>query len=428
MLIVYFKQAWHTIRQNKLFSAVYIGGTALALSFTMLYGMIFYVKLAPFYPEYERNRTAYIETAVLTSKDSYDNWHQANLSLNFVRTWFYNLKMADKVSAQYNEYSGGKTKDVDGQNISVALKLTDPTFFEIYRLDFTDGKPFSRADFDSGVKVAVISSALAKKVFGADAANAVGKTLSVNFIDYRIVGVFSPGSAIHKKSYGEVIIPYTAVSDSNKDREVLGNYELVITTDNIDALKAEVQEIQRRYNSTHADEDLHLFDQPDLHVVSNLKGGPTKMGFDIWDMVLGILPALLGLLLIPAMNLSGMIAGRMEMRQPELGLRKSFGATRIQLLNQILCENLLLTLIGGFIALVITWGFIAGMADWIFGSMLSFYRVSATGANITADMLFSPGAFVIMFLICMLLNVMSALIPAWNSLRRPIIKSLKDNA
>ncbi len=128
------------------------------------------------------------------------------------------------------------------------------------------------------------------------------------------------------------------------------------------------------------------------------------------------------------MNLSGMIAGRMEMRQPELGLRKSFGATRIQLLNQILCENLLLTLIGGFIALVITWGFIAGMADWIFGSMLSFYRVSATGANITADMLFSPGAFVIMFLICMLLNVMSALIPAWNSLRRPIIKSLKDNA
>lgn len=30
MLIVYFKQAWHTIRQNKLFSAVYIGGTALA--------------------------------------------------------------------------------------------------------------------------------------------------------------------------------------------------------------------------------------------------------------------------------------------------------------------------------------------------------------------------------------------------------------
>ena len=141
MLIVYFKQAWHTIRQNKLFSAVYIGGTALALSFTMLYGMIFYIKLAPFYPEYERNRTAYIETAVLTSKDSYDNWHQANLSLNFVRTWFYNLKTADKVSAQYNEYSGGKTKDVDGQNISVALKLTDPTFFEIYRLDFTDGQP-----------------------------------------------------------------------------------------------------------------------------------------------------------------------------------------------------------------------------------------------------------------------------------------------
>ena len=36
------------------------------------------------------------------------------------------------------------------------------------------------------------------------------------------------------------------------------------------------------------------------------------------------------------MNLSGMIAGRMEARLAEMGIRKSFGATRRRLLSQVL--------------------------------------------------------------------------------------------
>ena len=37
---------------------------------------------------------------------------------------------------------------------------------------------------------------------------------------------------------------------------------------------------------------------------------------------------LLVLLLVPALNLSGMIASRMESRLAEMGVRKSFGAGR----------------------------------------------------------------------------------------------------
>ena len=33
------------------------------------------------------------------------------------------------------------------------------------------------------------------------------------------------------------------------------------------------------------------------------------------------------LLLVPALNLSGMISSRMERRLPEMGIRKAFGAT-----------------------------------------------------------------------------------------------------
>ena len=65
---------------------------------------------------------------------------------------------------------------------------------------------------------------------------------------------------------------------------------------------------------------------------------------------------LLLLLLVPALNLSGMIASRMEWRLPEMGVRKAFGATRGRLFAQIIWENLLLTVLGGVLGLLISFG------------------------------------------------------------------------
>lgn len=56
---------------------------------------------------------------------------------------------------------------------------------------------------------------------------------------------------------------------------------------------------------------------------------------------------LLLLLLVPALNLSGMIASRMEWRLPEMGVRKGIqGQPSGRLFAQIVWENLLLTVLG----------------------------------------------------------------------------------
>jgi putative ABC transport system permease protein len=41
-------------------------------------------------------------------------------------------------------------------------------------------------------------------------------------------------------------------------------------------------------------------------------------------------------------------------------------------------------------------------------------------------MFFTPTLFLIVFLCCVLLNLMAALIPAWMSLRKPIVESLNQ--
>ena len=57
------------------------------------------------------------------------------------------------------------------------------------------------------------------------------------------------------------------------------------------------------------------------------------------------------LLLVPALNLTGVIQSSVQKRKEEIGLRKAFGATGQNLLMQILSENFVLTLIGGVIGI-----------------------------------------------------------------------------
>ena len=38
-----------------------------------------------------------------------------------------------------------------------------------------------------------------------------------------------------------------------------------------------------------------------------------------------------------------------------MAIRKSFGASKTKLLNQVVCENLLMTLLGGLIGMVLSW-------------------------------------------------------------------------
>ena len=56
MIKLYLKQAWTMIKQHRLFTGIYVVGTGLSIALVMTLFIIFYVKFAPIYPEYNRNR------------------------------------------------------------------------------------------------------------------------------------------------------------------------------------------------------------------------------------------------------------------------------------------------------------------------------------------------------------------------------------
>ena len=60
------------------------------------------------------------------------------------------------------------------------------------------------------------------------------------------------------------------------------------------------------------------------------------------------------LLLVPAINLSSMTQSRLRQRVAEIGVRRAFGSTRMEMVGQIIMENLVVTLLAGAVGLFIS--------------------------------------------------------------------------
>ena len=436
MLKQYLKQAWVLLRQNPLFSTLYIVGTGLAIGMTMIVAMIYYVKLAPVYPEENRGRTLYLESARFT--DGEQTWQSA-LSYSALQDWALHFENAEVTSAEFSSW--GLTENAYIQpadrsgDFHPQIKMVDPNFFRIYAFRFLEGNPFTEADLQSGIRTAVISDDLARRLFG-KVEGVVGQSFSLSYIQYRVCGVVQGGSYLTPRSYAQVYLPYTLAPNYRKSQSpdmfpYIGSFQLTFLVKDDEqarALRAEVKDVTRRLNLEHEGQwKMELWEQPRTHAISAFQDYPSQ-DFNFWAKVRYFGLLLLVLLLVPALNLMGMISSRMESRLAEMGVRKSFGAGRGKLLGQVMWENLLLTLLGGLLGLIIAWLFVYVGREWVFTLLDDYPEAIPQGVNayVSGEMLFAPAVFGCALLLCVVLNMLSALVPAWLSLRKPIVNSLYE--
>lgn len=137
---------------------------------------------------------------------------------------------------------------------------------------------------------------------------------------------------------------------------------------------------------------------------------------------------LLALLFVPALNLAGMIASRMKRQLSEMGIRKAFGASKASLLMQVFWENLFLTGLGGLLGLLLSYLIVYCGRNWLPDLLSAYSDVIPEGVDsfLTPGMLLNPVVIGITFLVSLILNVLSALIPALHALKKDIVYSLND--
>ena len=301
MIQQFFRQAWTMMKQQRLFTGMYLVGTAVSIALAMTLFIIFYIKLGPIYPEYNRQRMVVIEHTQESEKnDVCTTARRMGISGKFADLLKREAKSIDKVALLTRNKIDVETADKSKKTEEYVANV-NAEYWQVFNYRFVDGQPFTKEQMNENV--AVISTTLAKELF-ADT-HVAGKSLNIYDTPYRIVGVVEAASGCTPITQGNI---WTAYAFYN-EHEFLGHYKAYITSDNIDKCMAEINDAFNRYTQTRPKNFTYTMDlEKYWQNALDCDAGTTP--FEAMGKYLYIL---LAFLFIPALNLSGMISSRMDL-------------------------------------------------------------------------------------------------------------------
>ena len=440
-ILLYVRQAFALIKEDKQFSFIYIAGTAVAIASAMVVALVLHIRMGNIYPEVNRDRTIYVGSNFTRSDGEYIGY--SGYSPQAVEEMFSKLECAEVVSAVIGpEYVFHFTvcKEIGQQEVSVSPKFTDPNFFRLYEFKFVEGKSYNEKNLKNADRCVVITDALARKLYGTTQ-GVVGQSMQLDYLPYRVVGVVKEVSPLLKDSSADIYMPYTVKDQWARLQDgrvgYVGSLEVRVLLKKgytREMLMDELEPYKAKYlsmlkSTTKEDWNWYIQVRPHWRKTLNFFGEEVNDA-STTDLLANLsMPALfmLLLLLLPAINLSGMVSNQMEARVAEMGIRKAFGAKKRVLLNEVIQENLVLTLCGGIVGYLLSWLFIAAVHNSaVFLLLFDREEDPVENVSLQLDMFFTPTLFLIAFVCCAVLNLMAALIPAWTSLKKPIVESLNQ--
>ena len=426
MFRLYLQQALYHLRENPIITWVSVLGTALSICIIMVIVITLRARVADCAPEVNRSRSLYVPNMSYRAKGD-DSGNSANsmMSVQTGRECFKSLTTAEAVSL-YTYTSKMRVSLPAGEKLAADARMTDEAFWTVFQFRFLDGKPFTEADVQSGLPRAVISAGVARRLFG-KTEGVAGQHLELNHVDYQVAGVVADVSTLASDAYAQVWIPYTAggAEDLSWGYNLMGPMKAVILAKSpadFSAIREECEKLRRRYNDAQEGVEVFYRGQPDTQFTHLYRSWASEP--DMAGVVLRYVAVLLILLIVPAINLSSMTLSRMRKRTAEIGVRKAFGATGGELMRQVFLENLLLTILAGILGLLLSYGATIALSSFLFGNQANAMLAGET--TLSASTLLSPWIFLAALAFCLLMNLLSAGIPAWRASRMNIADAINQ--
>lgn len=207
-------------------------------------------------------------------------------------------------------------------------------------LDIAYGRELTYTDVDRRQKVCVIGTYIAQEVFGGDA---LGKKLQITGTPYEVVGIIDEqDDSTESSSDNQIYVPYTVAAHTTRST-VVSSYVVYATSQ--DTVEEAVELIKALCEKDIGDDD--------YYTVTSMKS--------IAETVTGILDKM-KLMLVVIAGISLVVAGigimnimlvSVTERTREIGIRKSLGAKRKNILTQFVMEAGMLSCIGGVIGIII---------------------------------------------------------------------------
>lgn len=415
----YFKQIYYEMRHQKMMTWVSISGTALSIFMVMAFFMAESVKTVEVAPELNRNRIFLGKYIHAENSRPEVNSGSGGAHPDVMRKLYQNLDGIEMMAFTCDWESNADVYVKDGEALSLLPMHVDQNFWKIYNFKFLEGKPFDEADCKSDAKKIVLTESASRRIFNGEAAT--GREVMVDGTPFTVTGVVEDVSPLLNTTYANFYIPFTPNTGSWDEGGLFGNSQVRLLAKEGVTGESLQEQVKSRYAMLQAEYgkdgyELIYHGQPydAFTVADGLQGSNGTPDPERSRRISYIIYSLL--VLLPAINLSSMTRSRLRHRVSEIGVRRAFGAKKISIIGQLFGENLIITLVGGVIGLALSMIFVLMLSDMFFNYGGVFDQpLEVALARPTFEMLFTWKTFLVALIICFVLNVISATVPAWRA-------------
>lgn len=357
----FFNQFFRIIRRNRLFTFLNISGLAVGMASFVI--IVLWISDELTYDQFHEHADQIVRVKAffkLNGVEEYAPYCPAPLAEAAVRDF------PEVISAVRLRYNGGFIVEYEDKVFNEPKFIfADSTFFKVFSFRLLKGDP------DEVLKVRntlAISESAAKKYFGDD--DPIGKMLKLdNRSEGEVTGVFEDMPSASHLQFDFVVSLHTR-DEANNGMWLSNNfhtYFLLAPNVNAKDFEPKLENIVEKYVSEEVAVALgmswsdikesgtslsyYLMNMTDIHLRSDMEGEFEAGGSIAAVRIFGIIA--LFIIILACINFTNLSTARSLTRLKEVGVRKTYGVSRSQLIKQFNAESLVIVFLAFILAMVL---------------------------------------------------------------------------
>lgn len=314
--------------------------------------------------------------------------------------------LADAISFTSSASTTVRIGDKFLENVNIAGHTFE--FSKIETLEITEGRFLNEFEDNNGRAVAIIGHNVASGLFG-KATGLVGKKITFYGKQVEIIGVFkNQGDNLVNIDFDDkIVVPIKFLQYI--DNNLKGSNIIVKAKDKIgvDAIYEELRGSMRCIRRLKPAEDDN-FTLNKISFLSDTIGEFFKI-INLFGLIIGLFSLLVG-----GFGVANIMFVSVKERTNIIGIQKALGARNEFILLNFLTEAVVLSVLGGLIGILITWG-IAGISNSILANTDNSFRLMMTWANVGKGIMFAS-----------IIGILAGLIPAYRASKLVPVEAIRS--
>jgi len=237
------------------------------------------------------------------------------------------------------EYGGKLAKGID-------LQGAGADYFAIKNYNLAEGRPFSPQEAKAGSAVVVLGWDLAQKLFAG--VDPIGKTVRVQGLPYLVIGVIEQQGSLLGMSLDKFLV---APATSPIQRDVNPPHvvdAVMVKATTLEGMNAAMDQVEGIMRSRH-----HLRPSQDDNFAMETAAGVLDFWNGISKIMFAVGPGIVTVsLVVGGIVIMNIMLMAVAERTREIGVRKSLGARRRDILRQFLAESATLAVAGASVGIL----------------------------------------------------------------------------